>query len=222
MLRGRKGVTSRRTKKSGTNDSGLAAKRNASAVAAAAAALIAPKPLQEPLQEPPPLSDAQDAELELPVREPVCRNAQEEKLRRAAIDGRAQHLSLAQRADRVHLPTHLRHGARRRWQREGAARLPRLPPQCRTKPHWRPARPRVACSARPGPHAATAVPPPLCRHRCPAVQGYLVRMSPCIDSSTGALELRKGDELAIDGRYFVGSNDPRLLYSDGTHLNVMR
>jgi len=52
-------------------------------------------------------------------------------------------------------------------------------------------------------------------------KGYLVRMSPCIDSSTGVLELHQGDEITIDGRYFVGSNDPRLLYSDGTHLNVM-
>jgi hypothetical protein len=52
-------------------------------------------------------------------------------------------------------------------------------------------------------------------------KGYLVHMSHCIDSSTGVLELRKGDEIAIDGHYFVGSNDPRLLYSDGTHLNVM-
>ena len=46
-------------------------------------------------------------------------------------------------------------------------------------------------------------------------------MSDCIDSSTGALELHKGDELAIDSHYFVGSDDSRLLYSDGTHLNVM-
>lgn len=52
-------------------------------------------------------------------------------------------------------------------------------------------------------------------------KGYLVRMSDCIDSSTGALELHKGDELAIDSHYFVGSDDSRLLYSDGTHLNVM-
>ena len=60
------------------------------------------------------------------------------------------------------------------------------------------------------------------RHHCAAAQGYLVHMSHCVDSSTGVLELRKGDELTIDGHYFVGSHDPRLLYSDGTHLNVMR
>jgi len=47
-------------------------------------------------------------------------------------------------------------------------------------------------------------------------------MSHCIDGSTGVLELRKGDQIAIDGHYFVGPHDPRLLYSDGTHLNVMR
>ena len=79
-------MASRQTKKSGTYGSGLAAKRDASAAAAAAAAQIAPEPLQEPLQEPQPLPDSQVAELELPVREPVCRNAQEEKLRRAALE----------------------------------------------------------------------------------------------------------------------------------------
>lgn len=52
-------------------------------------------------------------------------------------------------------------------------------------------------------------------------KGYLVHMSHCIDGSTGVLELRKGDQIAIDGHYFVGPHDPRLLYSDGTHLNVM-
>ena len=52
-------------------------------------------------------------------------------------------------------------------------------------------------------------------------QGYLVKMSHCLDSLTGALELRKGDVVSVDGYYYVGSHDPRLLYSDGTHLNVM-
>ena len=86
MPRGRKGVASRRTKKSGTNDKALAGKRDASAAAAAAAALVAPEPLQEPLPEPPLQEPLPVAELVLSVREPVCRNAQEEKLRRAAIE----------------------------------------------------------------------------------------------------------------------------------------
>ena len=52
-------------------------------------------------------------------------------------------------------------------------------------------------------------------------KGYLVRMSHCLDSATRPLELRKGDVVSVDGYYYVGSHDPRLLYSDGTHLNVM-
>ncbi len=52
-------------------------------------------------------------------------------------------------------------------------------------------------------------------------KGYLVGMSHCIDDSTGPLLLNKGDKLRLDSWYFVGSNDPRLLYSDGTHMGVM-
>ena len=139
--------------------------------------------------------------------------------------GRAQHLAVAQRTGRVHLLTHLRHGARRRRQREGAACLP---PQCTPAVYLRSGARPPACSALPrlqaSPSAATTTVTTghFHRHHCAAAQGYLVHMSHCIDSSTGVLELRKGDEIAIDGHYFVGSNDPRLLYSDGTHLNVMR
>lgn len=125
----------------------------------------------------------------------------------------------------MHLLTHLRHGARRRRQREGAACLP---PQCTPAVYLRSGARPPACSALPrlqaSPSAATTTVTTghFHRHHCAAAQGYLVHMSHCIDSSTGVLELRKGDEIAIDGHYFVGSNDPRLLYSDGTHLNVMR
>uniref|UniRef100_A0A6T9LG12 Uncharacterized protein n=1 Tax=Haptolina ericina TaxID=156174 RepID=A0A6T9LG12_9EUKA len=51
--------------------------------------------------------------------------------------------------------------------------------------------------------------------------GYLVKMSLCIDESTGPLHLQKGDVVKIESWYYVGSNDPRVAYSDGTHLNVM-
>ena len=52
-------------------------------------------------------------------------------------------------------------------------------------------------------------------------KGYLVRMSPCLEGGSGPVELYRGDVVSIDGYYYVGSNDTRLLYSDGTHLNVM-
>lgn len=52
-------------------------------------------------------------------------------------------------------------------------------------------------------------------------KGYLVKVSHCIDEGTGPLILRKGDRLSIAANYYVGSYDSRLLYSDGTHLNVM-
>jgi len=52
-------------------------------------------------------------------------------------------------------------------------------------------------------------------------KGYLVKMSGCVNESTGPLVLKAGDSVRLDAYYFVGSHDPRLLYSDGTHLNVM-
>ncbi len=54
-------------------------------------------------------------------------------------------------------------------------------------------------------------------------RGYLVAMSPCVDMSSGQpyLVLKKGDTATVDAYYYAGSDDPRLLYSDGTHLNVM-
>uniref|UniRef100_A0A6T0BIG8 Uncharacterized protein n=1 Tax=Emiliania huxleyi TaxID=2903 RepID=A0A6T0BIG8_EMIHU len=51
--------------------------------------------------------------------------------------------------------------------------------------------------------------------------GYLVQMSPCADASTGPLAWTKGDTVRIDSWYSVAPHDPRLQYSDGTHLNVM-
>ena len=51
--------------------------------------------------------------------------------------------------------------------------------------------------------------------------GYLVQMSQCVNSSTGAMLLKTGDTVSIDSYYNVASHDPRLAYSDGTHLNVM-
>ena len=52
-------------------------------------------------------------------------------------------------------------------------------------------------------------------------KGYLVEMSSCIDESTGPLKLKKGDRLRLDALYYVGDDDDRVAYSDGTHLNVM-
>jgi len=52
-------------------------------------------------------------------------------------------------------------------------------------------------------------------------KGYLVKVSPCIASSSSGLELKKSDLLMIEANYYVGSDDDRLNYSDGTHLNVM-
>ena len=56
-------------------------------------------------------------------------------------------------------------------------------------------------------------------------KGYVVEMSPCIGTGAKAgappMRVHKGDVATIDGVYYVGSHDPRLLYSDGTHLNVM-
>jgi len=51
--------------------------------------------------------------------------------------------------------------------------------------------------------------------------GYLVQMSNCVNASTGPLKLKRGDEVRIDSYYYAASHDPRLQYSDGTHLNVM-
>ena len=52
-------------------------------------------------------------------------------------------------------------------------------------------------------------------------RGYLVQMSHCIDEASGPLVLKKGDKVRLESYYYVGSHDPRLAYSDGTHLNVM-
>jgi len=52
-------------------------------------------------------------------------------------------------------------------------------------------------------------------------KGYLVQMSQCINASTGPLVVKKNDKLRLDAIYNVASNDDRVLYSDGTHLNVM-
>jgi len=52
-------------------------------------------------------------------------------------------------------------------------------------------------------------------------RGYLVAMSPCVDVTQPYLILRKGDVARVEAHYYAGSHDPRLLYSDGTHLNVM-
>ena len=100
------------------------------------------------------------------------------------------------------------------------ARPPARPP---ARPHACSALQRPATPASPSAATtATVTTGHRQRHHCANAQGYLVHMSHCIDGSTGVLELRKGDQIAIDGHYFVGPHDPRLLYSDGTHLNVMR
>jgi len=52
-------------------------------------------------------------------------------------------------------------------------------------------------------------------------KGYLVKISPCIDPASGGIDLKEGDVIRIDAHYYVGSDDDRLNYSDGTHLNVM-
>ena len=52
-------------------------------------------------------------------------------------------------------------------------------------------------------------------------RGYLVAMSPCVDTSQPYLLLKQGATATVDAYYYAGSHDPRLLYSDGTHLNVM-
>lgn len=54
-------------------------------------------------------------------------------------------------------------------------------------------------------------------------KGYLVEMSTCysMDSDTPSLKIKKGDKIDIEGVYWVGSEDPRIAYADGTHLNVM-
>eukprot|EP00939_MAST-03C_sp_MAST-3C-sp1_P004117 g4117.t1 len=53
-------------------------------------------------------------------------------------------------------------------------------------------------------------------------KGYLVKMSRCVDdATTGPVPMKKGDRVRLDAYYYVGSDDPRLAYSDGTHLNVM-
>lgn len=52
-------------------------------------------------------------------------------------------------------------------------------------------------------------------------KGYLVSISPCIAADSGGLDLKKGDILKVEANYWVGTQDDRLLYSDGTHLNVM-
>ena len=75
-----------------------------------------------------------------------------------------------------------------------------------------------------GRHVCTSVPTYGTTPDAPGDElGYLVRMSPCIDAnaSGAALQLAKGDVLRIEGRYYRGRDDARVLYSDGTHLNVM-
>ena len=54
-------------------------------------------------------------------------------------------------------------------------------------------------------------------------KGYLVKMSYCFsqNETTPSVKVQKGDTIDIEGIYYVGSNDERLVYSDGTHLNVM-
>ena len=54
-------------------------------------------------------------------------------------------------------------------------------------------------------------------------QGYVVAMSPCVDkSTTGSLQIAKGDKVRLDSWYWVGRDDPRIYpLPGGTHLNVM-
>lgn len=54
-------------------------------------------------------------------------------------------------------------------------------------------------------------------------KGYLVAMSPCFreNDQTPSVHIKRGDVVEIEGIYFVGRDDPRIAYSDGTHLNVM-
>ena len=55
-------------------------------------------------------------------------------------------------------------------------------------------------------------------------KGYLVKMSPCFQKGqqgAAPLKFKKGDTVTVEGLYYVGSDDNRLLFSDGTHLNVM-
>jgi len=51
--------------------------------------------------------------------------------------------------------------------------------------------------------------------------GYLVQMSQCVNESTGPVHWKEGDRIRIESWYDASPHDPRLLYSDGTHLNVM-
>jgi hypothetical protein len=54
-------------------------------------------------------------------------------------------------------------------------------------------------------------------------KGYLVKMSQCVNQTNypDGLKLTKGDKIRLDSWYYVGSDDKRIGYSDGTHLNVM-
>ena len=54
-------------------------------------------------------------------------------------------------------------------------------------------------------------------------KGYLIEMSNCFhqNDTTPSLKIKQGDTVDIEGIYYVGSDDPRIAYSDGTHLNVM-
>jgi len=40
-------------------------------------------------------------------------------------------------------------------------------------------------------------------------QGYLVRMSHCLDAASGALELKKGDRLTVDAFYYASAEETR-------------
>lgn len=52
--------------------------------------------------------------------------------------------------------------------------------------------------------------------------GHLVDVTPCIDESTGPLTISKGDTIRIDGWYYVGDDDSRVLPGEGgSHLGVM-
>ena len=48
-------------------------------------------------------------------------------------------------------------------------------------------------------------------------------MSYCFrqNETTPSVKVKKGDTIDVEGIYYVGSDDERLVYSDGTHLNVM-
>ena len=78
----RKGTLASRRKKGGSRNAKQASARDASTAAAAAAAVLATPQAPEPLLEPdPPVGAAVPKEPEsLAVPQPVCRNAQEEKL----------------------------------------------------------------------------------------------------------------------------------------------